>query len=126
MSTAKKQAARKERNRQAKAVKARKKAGTKKILEEVRVKMKTMRPAQPKPTWAKRVLARMVKPLLEGEMTPEQIAEEAARIEVGTSVLSRRERTRVMHAREQQLKKMFGLDKKNKIGKPVAVPEECE
>ncbi len=105
-----------------KASEVKKKAKECRAIKEVRATMGKKK--VPKPSWVKRVLSRQVLPLNPDAMTKEQIHEEFVKIAEKRSTLSRRERAQVEHAHEQQLKAMFGLDKKNKIGKPVPVPEE--
>jgi hypothetical protein len=114
--------ARERRKKNIKAAAVKKKADARKAIKEVREKMAKSQRKQPRPSFAKRIMARMVRPLGD-KMTDEQVKDEFIKIAEGRSTLSRRQRAQVEHAHELLVQKMFGLDKKNKIGKPVEVKE---
>lgn len=110
--------ARAERLRHRKADESVKRAKERRAIKEVREKMlKTQRKIK-HPSHVKRILSRMVRPLGD-KMTDEQVKDEFIKIAEKRSTLSRRQRAQVEHAHELMVQKMFGLDKKNKIGKPV-------
>ncbi len=110
--------ARAERLRHRKADESVKRAAGRKAIKEVREKMLKSQRKIKRPSFAKRIMARMVRPLGD-KMTDEQVKDEFIKIAEKRSTLSRRQRAQVEHAHELMVQKMFGLDKKNKIGKPV-------
>lgn len=113
-----KKAARAERLRHRKADESVKRVKERRAIKEVREKMLKSQRKIKRPSFAKRIMARMVRPLGD-KMTDEQVKDEFIKIAEKRSTLSRRQRAQVEHAHELMVQKMFGLDKKNKIGKPV-------